>query len=173
MLRIIWEMPIKAMRCHLIPVKMSIIQSIGADVERRESFHTVSRSVSWYSHQCLLHQQAFLYHQHHLGSPPTSRCSPLISSCKSNSELPIPPGVFLSHLSHRPPVGVLASHVKMGWSSLGRKQSLSSVNCMPTHRHWDAHHCCEQVYSQRLLLGSSTAPNTSSSSRPPWLLERI
>ena len=24
---------------------------------------------------------------------------------------------------------------------------------MPTHRHWDAHHCCEQVYSQRLLLG--------------------
>ena len=49
MLRIIGEMPIKAMRCHLIPVKMSIIQSIGADVERRESFHTVSRSVNWYS----------------------------------------------------------------------------------------------------------------------------
>lgn len=104
---------------------------------------------------------------------PTSRCIPLMS-CGSDPELPIPLGVFLSYLSYRPPDEMFVSQVKVN-GTLKAESSLSPPNCMATHRLQDSHHSCEQVYSQRLLLGMEAQQLQThlSSCQPPWLLGRI
>lgn len=95
-------------------------------------------------------------------------------SCGSDPELPIPLGVFLSYLSYRPPDEMFVSQVKVN-GTLKAESSLSPPNCMATHRLQDSHHSCEQVYSQRLLLGMEAQQLQThlSSCQPPWLLGRI